>query len=64
MIQELKMLGIKFLILLVISPILGLVFLPSAELFEKAWKSNDRKKKWMAVTGLFVIVAVIGGWLH
>lgn len=60
---ELKMFAIKLLCLLLITPIMGWVIMRSAESFEKAWKSNNPKKKWMVSCGVFLLLAVIGGWL-
>lgn len=61
--SELVFLGIKIIILLCISPFFGYLFMHLGENFEKAWKSNDRKKKWLAMSALFCILASLAGWL-
>jgi hypothetical protein len=63
MAYELKNLSIKFLLLLLATPLMGWVIMRSAESFEKAWKTNNRRKKWMASCGVFMILAAISGWL-
>lgn len=64
MLHELKIFGIKLAFLVCVSPVFGIIFLRSAESFEKAWKSNNRRKKWIAISALFFGIAVIGGWLR
>lgn len=63
MAYELKILGIKFLALLLATPIMGWIMMGCAEIFEKAWKTNNRKKKWLVSCGWFMLLAAIGGWL-
>jgi len=61
---ELQHLGIRLAGLIIATPIMGYALMKFAESFEKAWKTNDRKKKWIISCWLFVFLAVIGGWLQ
>ncbi len=61
--DELKIFAIKLLWLLVATPIMGWVIMRLAENFEKNWKTNNRRKKWMVSCGVFMLLAVISGWL-
>ena len=61
---ELKRIAIKLVGTLLITPIMGYGMLKSAEVFAKAWKSNNRKKRWLVMCGVFFFLAVIGGWLQ
>ena len=60
---ELRHLGIRLIGLLIAMPIMGFGLMKVIESFEKAWKSNSRLKKWGASCGLFLFLAIIGGWL-
>jgi hypothetical protein len=62
--QELKVFAIKLAGMLFATPIMGWVIMIGGEEFEKAWKSNSRKKKWLVCCGLFLLLAGIGGWLR
>lgn len=61
---ELKRIGIKIIGTLILMPLMGWVLLKNAELVEKAWTSNNRRKRWLAMCGVFVILAAIGGWFQ
>jgi antibiotic biosynthesis monooxygenase (ABM) superfamily enzyme len=61
---ELKIFAIKLIGTLIATPIMGWGIMVSAEKFEKAWKTNNRKKRWLACSGVFFFLAVIGGWLR
>ena len=61
--------GVKFfllriVVLIVLAPLGGYAFLRFAEYFVKCWKSRNRRKMWVAMTSLFLAVAIIGGWLR
>jgi hypothetical protein len=62
--SEFKFFGIKVLCVLLVSPIMGWILMTSVESFEKSWKTNNRKKKWIASIGMFLLLAVIAGWLR
>lgn len=64
MLSELKNLAIRFVFLLIATPLMGYVFLTFGEHFEKLWKSNNRKKRWLGCCGLFFLIAGISGWLQ
>lgn len=49
---------------LVLSPLIGWLLLLFIEKYEKDWKSGNRKKRWMILSGVFIILAGIGGWLR
>jgi len=59
---ELKIIGLKFLAALVVTPLMGYVLLKTAQYVEKAWKSNNRGKQWFAMCGVFLLLAAISGW--
>jgi hypothetical protein len=60
---ELKLFAINLLCLLLATPLMGWVIMRLAESFEKSWKTNIRRKKWMVSCGVFMLLAVISGWL-
>jgi hypothetical protein len=62
--HELKFFAIRLAVLLVLTPILGFFLLRYFEYFEKVWKTNDRRKKWLVTCGIFFMLACIGGWLQ
>ena len=61
---ELKYFAIRIAIVLIIAPLAGWLFLRFIEKFEKDWKSGNRKKRWAILSGVFVLLAGIGGWLR
>jgi len=61
---ELKILTIKLVGLLIMTPIMGYGLLRCVESLEKAWKSNNRRKRWFVMCGVFFLLATIGGWLR
>lgn len=61
---ELIKIGIRLIGILLITPIMGYGMLKSFDLLERAWKSNNRRKRWLVMCGLFFFLAVIGGWLQ
>jgi hypothetical protein len=60
--HELKMIAMKFGATLLFTPVMGYGLMVCAEKFEKTWKTNNRKKKWLATCGMFLILAAISGW--
>ena len=63
-ILEVKVFAIKLLGTLIISPLAGWLLLRLVEMCEKSWKSGDRKKRWMILSGVFILLAGIGGWFR
>ena len=61
---ELKIFAMKLAGVLLAAPIMGWVILGSAESFEKAWKTNNRRKRWLVCCGIFLVLAGISGWLR
>jgi hypothetical protein len=61
---DLKRIAIKIVVTLIITPLMGYALLRSGELFEKAWKSNSRRKRWLAMCGVFLLLAAISGWFQ
>jgi hypothetical protein len=61
---ELKKFAMKTAAVLIIAPLAGWLFLRFIEKFEKDWKSGNRKKRWMILSGVFILLAGIGGWLR
>ena len=61
---EFTRIGIKLLITLLATPIMGFGMLKSFDLFKKAWKSNNRRKQWLVMCVVFIFLAIIGGWLQ
>jgi hypothetical protein len=62
--SEIKIFFIKLIGLTLATPIMGWGIMLCAESFEKAWKTNKRRKKWMVSCGLFILLAILGGWLQ
>jgi quinol-cytochrome oxidoreductase complex cytochrome b subunit len=58
------MLGLKLLVLVAISPMIGFFFLKFIDQVEEGWKTNNRRKKWIACSGFFIIIACVLGWLR
>lgn len=61
---ETRSVAIRFCGLLLATPIMGYVFMLGAEKFEKVWKTNNRRKKWLVSCGAFFLLAGIAGWLR
>lgn len=59
-----KQILFKLLTLILIAPIIGYGVLFSTESLIKAWKTNNRFKKWLAITGTIVFLAIVFGWLQ
>jgi hypothetical protein len=64
MYHEFKIFGLKVLCLLIVAPIFASALLQILDKIEKAWKENDRKKKFWSLTMLMIFVGVILGWLQ
>jgi|GEM_PF-1167775 len=64
MYYELKIFGLKVLCLLIVAPIFASGLLQVIDKLEKAWKENDRKKKFWSLTLLMIFVGIILGWLR
>jgi antibiotic biosynthesis monooxygenase (ABM) superfamily enzyme len=60
--HELKMFAIKLVGTLLATPLMGWGLMVVAEKFEASWKTNNRKKKWLASCGIFLVLAAISGW--
>lgn len=64
MIFSLKILAMKLLTMLIIAPLGGWLLLRFVEKFEKDWKFGTRRRRWVIMCGVFIIMASIGGWLR
>lgn len=62
--HELKIFSIKIAGLIILSPFMGFVLLRCYDLSEKLWKTNNRRKRWLVMSGIFFVLACIGGWLR
>lgn len=62
--EELRIFAFRLIGILILAPLIGWLFLLFVEKFEKDWKSGNRKKRWMILCGVFIILASIGGWLR
>jgi hypothetical protein len=62
--DELGKFGIKLLTLAVSAPIFGWGLLQLALTIEKAWKTNDTRKRWIAMSLMYFAVALLFGLLH
>ena len=60
--NELKLLAIRVGFTLLITPLMGYALMICAEKFERTWKTNNRKKRWLATCGAFLILAALSGW--
>ena len=63
MVYELKVFGVKLIILMVTSPMAGFFFLRFIDEIEVAWKPNNRKRKWIYCSIIFMFFPVMLGWL-
>jgi hypothetical protein len=61
---ELKTLAIKLLGTIAITPLMGFLFLRWFEYSKKVWKTNNRRKRWYVMCGVFFVLAGISGWLR
>ncbi|MCI5052510.1 MAG: hypothetical protein MRY21_05175 [Simkaniaceae bacterium] len=64
MLLELKWFGLKLLMLLIIAPLFASALLYIIEKIELAWKENNRRKKFWALTMLMIFLGVFLGWLQ
>ena len=55
---------IRLLGLLVLSPIIGYISIRLVESFENAWKSKNKKKRWLACSFAFFVLALMFGWFR
>jgi predicted CDP-diglyceride synthetase/phosphatidate cytidylyltransferase len=55
---------IRIALTLIAAPLMGWVLMRCAEEFEKYWKTNNRKKRWLVCCALFILLAAIGGWVR
>jgi hypothetical protein len=62
--HELRIISIKIVGLLILSPFMGFVLLRCYDILEKYWKTNNRRKRWLVMSGVFFLLACIGGWLQ
>lgn len=59
-----KVFLLKFVGLIISTPLLGYGALLIIENIEAAWKSNNRKKKWFALSMAMFALAILLGWLQ
>jgi membrane protein DedA with SNARE-associated domain len=55
---------IKAVGFIVCVPLLGYAVLVAVELIQNAWRSNNRKKKWIAMTMIAGAYLALNGWFH
>ena len=60
---EIKHILFRFITLLIIAPIFGYGILLSIESLIKAWKTNNRVKKWLAITATLLFLSIALGAL-
>jgi hypothetical protein len=61
---ELGIFGIKLTSLLLSAPFAGFGLLKLSEVIEKAWKSGNVRKKWIAMSFFYFALAVLSGVLR
>ncbi len=61
---DLKIFAIKLASTLIAAPFFGWGIMLYAEMLEKSWKTSKRRGKWVLSCGIFLIIAVISGWLR
>lgn len=61
---DIKIFAIKLAALVVVAPFVGFAMLKFADHMEVAWKTNNRKKKWIVMSTIFAFIAGLAGWLH
>ena len=59
--DELKSFVARILMWIILSPITAYAILEISDLIEKAWKSKNRRKKWVALTAAVFCAALITG---
>lgn len=64
MFDELKLFALKLVLLVAIAPLVGFAMLKFVDTIQDAWKTNNRKKKWIVMSTLFAIFAGYVGWLR
>ena len=64
LLPEFRIIGMRLIGLVLLTPIMGYLFLVAFEKSEKEWKSRSRRKKWIVMCGIFFIMVSIGGWLR
>jgi H+/Cl- antiporter ClcA len=62
--HQTKQFLIKFAIILIMTPFIGYALMRYFEYFEKVWKSNNRRNKWLATCGFFIVLAALAGWFQ
>lgn len=55
---------IRLVALMIVTPFIGIILVRVLEGFEKAWKSNQKKKRWMACCVAFIGLALALGWFR
>ncbi len=48
----------------VITPIAGFLMIRLLEDFEKAWKTKEKRKRWLACCIIFAVIIVTSGWFR
>jgi len=64
LILEGKHILFRLFTLLIITPIFGYGLLASIEHLIKAWKTNNKVKKWLAITEILLFLAIALGGLR
>lgn len=64
MFDELKLFAIKLGLLVLVAPLVGLSMLKFGDMVQDAWKTNNRKKKWIVMSTIFAFFAAYLGWLQ
>ena len=62
--EDLKHLGLRLGIMLLLTPLGGWIVLKCAQEFEKAWKTKNKMKMWYASCVIFALIAGLSGWLR
>lgn len=59
-----KVFLIKLIVFAVVVPILGYALLLTVEFVQKAWRSNNRRQKWIAMLVIAGVYLLLNGWFH
>lgn len=62
--QELQHFLIRLALLMVLTPLVGLYMVKLVTLAEEAWKTNNKRKKWVVMCTIFAILAGFSGWFR
>lgn len=61
---EFKVFLVKLGLLVVLGPLIALLMVKYADLAVEAWKTNNKKKKWVVMCFIVAAIAGLSGWFR